>query len=111
MRYKPLVIGALVGAGSLAMAVPASALSVSLSGAGKAQTWNSRTKAEITDTSLDGNAVAVQYYRKASPSKLRTIWVKTGVHTSNSSGSGSYIKKIRVREQQTGGDRYSGWKS
>lgn len=45
-------------------------------------------------------------------STLRTIWVKTGSSTCNSSDSGSYILKARIEEQElTGTDKYSSWKS
>ncbi|MFI1499954.1 hypothetical protein [Streptomyces platensis] len=111
MRNKPLLLGGVAALSCLTMAVPASALSVSLGGAGKAQTYYQRHQVEVTDTSTDACDVAVEYYRKKHPHKKRTVWVKTGSHTSNQSKYGSYIKKMRIHEDSWGSDRYSSWKS
>ncbi|WP_409468682.1 hypothetical protein [Streptomyces sp. HC307] len=97
---------------ALAMAAPASAAEIyaSLDGAGTARTWYSRTVAEVCDQSADNHDVAVEYYRETSASTLRTIWVGTGYSTCNSSGSGSNILKLRIREQMIAGeDRYGSW--
>ena len=112
MRIKPVMTAALVGASIWAMAAPASAaeISASLSDAGTARTWYSRSVVEVCDSDADTHAVAGQYYRKASPSTLRTKWNETGVHTCASSGDGSGVIKLRVREQiRAGEDRYGSW--
>ncbi|MGX2994830.1 hypothetical protein JNUCC64_11105 [Streptomyces sp. JNUCC 64] len=112
MRVKSLVTAALLGTSALAIAVPASAAEIfaELDGAGSARTWYSRSEVEVCDGSADNHSVAVEYYRAASSGTLRTIWVKTGVHTCSGSGGGSTIQKIRIREQMIAGeDRYGSW--
>jgi hypothetical protein len=69
-----------------------------------------RSVAEVCDGSADNHDAAVEYYREASASTLRTIWVGTGYSTCNSSGDGSTILKLRIREQMIAGeDRYGSW--
>ncbi|WP_143201234.1 hypothetical protein [Streptomyces uncialis] len=109
---KAVAMTALVGASVAAIAVPASAAEIhaSLGGAGTARTWYARTLVEVCDSDADAHAVAGQYYRSANPGTLLTKWNQTGVHTCASSGDGSSVMKLRVREQQIGGaDRYGSW--
>ncbi|MEU2975680.1 hypothetical protein ABZ678_01350 [Streptomyces hirsutus] len=102
----------LVGASVMAMAAPASAAEIyaSLDGAGTARTWYSRTVVEVCDKETDNHSVAGEYYRSANPSTLLTKWNHTGSYTCASSGEGSNVVKLRVREQQIAGeDRYGSW--
>ncbi|MGP3735160.1 hypothetical protein ACTWJ9_18480 [Streptomyces sp. GDS52] len=102
----------LIGASVMAMAAPASAAEIyaSLSGAGTARTWYNRQTVEVCDTDMDNHSVAGEYYRSANPSNLLTKWNHTGSSTCASSGEGSSVTKLRVREQQIAGeDRYGSW--
>ncbi|MFC5954620.1 hypothetical protein ACFP51_09020 [Streptomyces pratens] len=112
MRMKAVAMTVLVGASVMAMAAPASAAEIyaSLDGAGKARTWDARTMVEVCDGETDNHSVAGEYYRSANPSTLLTKWNHTGSSTCASSGYGSNVMKLRVREQQIAGeDRYGSW--
>ncbi|MEU9150162.1 hypothetical protein AB0D59_06365 [Streptomyces sp. NPDC048417] len=114
MHVKQLFAAALIVGGGAAIATPAAAaeIHVSMDGAGYADTYYNRAVAQVCDSSTDNHSVAVQYYRSASSSTLRTIWVKTGSYTCNSSDTGSSILKARIEEQElTGADKYSAWVS
>lgn len=71
---------------------------------------NKNANAATFDNSCDGQDVAAQYYRDASPTTRRTLWNKTGCNGSNMSGAGSWIFQMRLQEQFVAGtDYYSAW--
>jgi hypothetical protein len=106
-----VIAGAAVVA-TLATAVPAAA-GIYIERADRGWVYTAGTNnayAATHDSSCDGQDVAAQYYRNSSPDTLRTLWNGSGCSSSNMSGEGSWIFKMRLEEQYVAStDYYSAW--